>query len=229
MAGHNNEARDPETATTAPARRLLHPGRHPGDRGLRRRPVRQRGPGDRHARPRAGRDRGLSRAGQQPTRQHGPGGRRAGASSPRAQRRRTPPSPSSRTCSTRCWSSSRPRSSTSAVTSAPRSSGRRARPPQQRISDLGLADEDELQCVVHPALRRLADRRGRRLIGWDEILEGQREALPMTGGGGRREGGQREALPIARWWWATGGPCPGCRGGLLAWVRGRGGGRAGRA
>ena len=43
---------------------------------------------------------------------------------------------------------------------------------QQRMSELGLANEDELQSWF---MRRLDDRltsRGRRLFGWDEILEG---------------------------------------------------------
>ncbi|MGF1431826.1 beta-N-acetylhexosaminidase [Kitasatospora sp. LaBMicrA B282] len=43
---------------------------------------------------------------------------------------------------------------------------------QARIKELGLADEDELQSwVIRHFDRWLADR-GRRLIGWDEILEG---------------------------------------------------------
>ncbi|MFI0264424.1 beta-N-acetylhexosaminidase [Streptomyces sp. NPDC017056] len=43
---------------------------------------------------------------------------------------------------------------------------------QSRIKELGLADEDELQSwFVRHFDRWLADR-GRRLIGWDEILEG---------------------------------------------------------
>ncbi|MFP1626870.1 beta-N-acetylhexosaminidase [Streptomyces sp. 5K101] len=43
---------------------------------------------------------------------------------------------------------------------------------QARIKELGLADEDELQSwFVRHFERWLADR-GRRLIGWDEILEG---------------------------------------------------------
>ncbi|GAB2885260.1 beta-N-acetylhexosaminidase [Streptomyces mayteni] len=43
---------------------------------------------------------------------------------------------------------------------------------QRRIKDLGLADEDELQSwFVRHFDRWLADR-GRRLVGWDEILEG---------------------------------------------------------
>ncbi|MET7860046.1 beta-N-acetylhexosaminidase [Streptomyces sp. NPDC005318] len=43
---------------------------------------------------------------------------------------------------------------------------------QDRIKELGLADEDELQSwFIRHFDRWLADR-GRRLIGWDEILEG---------------------------------------------------------
>ncbi|KUM68833.1 beta-N-acetylhexosaminidase [Streptomyces curacoi] len=43
---------------------------------------------------------------------------------------------------------------------------------QARISELGLADEDELQAWFVGHFDRWLTARGRRLIGWDEILEG---------------------------------------------------------
>ncbi len=43
---------------------------------------------------------------------------------------------------------------------------------QQRIRDLGLADEDELQSWVIRQMDDFLTSRGRRLVGWDEILEG---------------------------------------------------------
>ncbi|MET9652730.1 beta-N-acetylhexosaminidase [Streptomyces sp. NPDC006460] len=54
----------------------------------------------------------------------------------------------------------------------PKDQWRRSPAAQARIAELGLADEDELQSwFVRHFDRWLADR-GRRLIGWDEILEG---------------------------------------------------------
>lgn len=43
---------------------------------------------------------------------------------------------------------------------------------QARISELGLADEDELQSWFIGHFDKWLSARGRRLIGWDEILEG---------------------------------------------------------
>lgn len=43
---------------------------------------------------------------------------------------------------------------------------------QQRIKELGLADEDELQSWFIRQMDRFLNQQGRRLIGWDEILEG---------------------------------------------------------
>ena len=43
---------------------------------------------------------------------------------------------------------------------------------QARIRDLGLADEDELQSWVISRFEKYLAARGRRLVGWDEILEG---------------------------------------------------------
>jgi hexosaminidase len=43
---------------------------------------------------------------------------------------------------------------------------------QQRIQAEGLKDEDELQSYFIRRIERFLDTQGRRLIGWDEILEG---------------------------------------------------------
>ncbi len=60
---------------------------------------------------------------------------------------------------------------------------------QARIRELGLADEDELQSsMIRHFDRWLADR-GRRLIGWDEILEG----------------GLAQGAAVMCWRWYTGG------------------------
>jgi hexosaminidase len=47
---------------------------------------------------------------------------------------------------------------------------------QARIKELGLADEDELQAWFVGHFDKWLAARGRRLIGWDEILEGGRRA-----------------------------------------------------
>jgi hexosaminidase len=49
---------------------------------------------------------------------------------------------------------------------------RRSPTAQARIAELGLADEDELQAWFIGHFDRWLAARGRRLIGWDEILEG---------------------------------------------------------
>jgi len=43
---------------------------------------------------------------------------------------------------------------------------------QQRMRELGLKDEDELQAYFIGRMDRFLTSQGRRLIGWDEILEG---------------------------------------------------------
>lgn len=43
---------------------------------------------------------------------------------------------------------------------------------QKKISTAGLVDEDELQSYVIRRMERYLNENGRRLIGWDEILEG---------------------------------------------------------
>ena len=43
---------------------------------------------------------------------------------------------------------------------------------QKRIKDEGLADEEELQSYFIQRIERFLNEHGRRLIGWDEILEG---------------------------------------------------------
>ncbi|MFD7899129.1 beta-N-acetylhexosaminidase [Streptomyces sp. NPDC059743] len=59
---------------------------------------------------------------------------------------------------------------------------RRSPAAQARMRELGLADEDRLQSwIVRHFDRWLADR-GRRLIGWDEILEGGTTETGLTPG-----------------------------------------------
>lgn len=48
---------------------------------------------------------------------------------------------------------------------------------QARIRELGLKDEHDLQAHLMARIERVLAERGRRLIGWDEILEGE---LPAT-------------------------------------------------
>ncbi|WP_030201196.1 beta-N-acetylhexosaminidase [Streptomyces sp. NRRL S-87] len=54
----------------------------------------------------------------------------------------------------------------------PKDQWRRSPTAQSRIRELGLADEDELQSWFVRHFDRWLAARGRRLIGWDEILEG---------------------------------------------------------
>ncbi|WP_077800557.1 beta-N-acetylhexosaminidase [Streptomyces sp. JHA26] len=54
----------------------------------------------------------------------------------------------------------------------PKEQWRRSPAAQARIEELGLADEDELQAWFVRHFDRWLTARGRRLIGWDEILEG---------------------------------------------------------
>ncbi|MFJ3791968.1 beta-N-acetylhexosaminidase [Kitasatospora sp. NPDC090091] len=75
---------------------------------------------------------------------------------------------------------------------------------QARIRELGLANEDELQShLIRHFDRWLADR-GRRLIGWDEILEGGLAvAAPPTGAAvpaaGRPGAGWRSRAAVSSW------------------------------
>ncbi|GAA2907667.1 beta-N-acetylhexosaminidase [Streptomyces mexicanus] len=68
---------------------------------------------------------------------------------------------------------------------------------QARIKELGLADEDELQAWFVGHFDKWLAARGRRLIGWDEILEGGRRAEATA-----VPGGEAAAVP-------TGGLTPG--------------------
>ncbi|MGC5037810.1 beta-N-acetylhexosaminidase [Streptomyces sp. DT190] len=54
----------------------------------------------------------------------------------------------------------------------PKEQWRRSHTAQERIRELGLADEDELQSWFIRHFDTWLAARGRRLIGWDEILEG---------------------------------------------------------
>ncbi|MGW7378625.1 beta-N-acetylhexosaminidase [Streptomyces sp. NPDC054794] len=54
----------------------------------------------------------------------------------------------------------------------PKDQWKRSPAAQARIKELGLADEDELQSWFIGHFAKWLSARGRRLIGWDEILEG---------------------------------------------------------
>lgn len=54
----------------------------------------------------------------------------------------------------------------------PKEPWRRSATAQARRRDLGLADEDQLQSYLVGRIARFLADRGRRLVGWDEILEG---------------------------------------------------------
>ncbi|UYQ62381.1 beta-N-acetylhexosaminidase [Streptomyces peucetius] len=80
---------------------------------------------------------------------------------------------------------------------------------QARIKELGLADEDELQSWFIRHFDRWLTERGRRLIGWDEILEG----------GNRPEGVQEPGGDTTAWGLAPGAAVSswrGYRGGIAA-------------
>ncbi len=139
--------------------------------GLRRRAVRHRGAGDRAARPRHRRPGLLPGAGlhRRTLRGGDPVGHPRGRLLRRQRRGLRPPGrrlrpggaavPARPTC-------------TSAGTRCPRTAGCPAPAAGPRIRDEGLADADDLQSwFVGRAGRLLADR-GRRLVGWDEILDG---------------------------------------------------------
>ncbi|WP_055555526.1 beta-N-acetylhexosaminidase [Streptomyces sp. NBRC 110028] len=53
---------------------------------------------------------------------------------------------------------------------------------QERVRELGLADEDELQSWFIRHFGHWLGARGRRLIGWDEILEGGAPDAPLPDG-----------------------------------------------
>ena len=77
---------------------------------------------------------------------------------------------------------------------------------QARIKELGLADEDELQSWFIRHFDAWLAGRGRRLIGWDEILEGgSLEERPNKGAGGRREGGLAPGAAVSSWRGYAGG------------------------
>nr|WP_244501070.1 beta-N-acetylhexosaminidase [Streptomyces sp. TP-A0874] len=81
----------------------------------------------------------------------------------------------------------------------PKEQWRRSPAAQARIAELGLAGEEELQSwFVRHFARWLGDR-GRRLVGWDEILEGG-----GLGGRGPTEGG-RPGPVVASWRGYAGG------------------------
>ena len=157
------------------ARRLLHPGRHPRDRRLRRRAAYHRRPRDRHPRPLAGRHRRVSGTRQHRRhRHHLP--RRSGT--PGASTRTYSPPPTTPCASTRaCFeevlelfpSDVRPH--------------RRRRVPQGPVA--GVRHRPGADRGTRPRPTRTSSSpgssgtstagsptRGRRLIGWDEILEG---------------------------------------------------------
>jgi hexosaminidase len=54
----------------------------------------------------------------------------------------------------------------------PKKEWRESAAAQQRIKDLGLKDEDDLQSYVISRMDSFLHEHGRQLIGWDEILEG---------------------------------------------------------
>ena len=68
--------------------------------------------------------------------------------------------------------------STSAATSALKTAGRQCPKCQARIKAEGLKDEHELQSYFIRKIEEHLASKGRRLIGWDEILEG---GLPPRG------------------------------------------------
>ncbi|WP_159940127.1 MULTISPECIES: beta-N-acetylhexosaminidase [unclassified Nocardiopsis] len=67
----------------------------------------------------------------------------------------------------------------------PKAQWRSSPSAQRRIKEEGLADEDELQSWFIRQLDAHLTARGRRLVGWDEILEGGLLERDGAGGGGR--------------------------------------------
>ncbi|MFF7183031.1 family 20 glycosylhydrolase [Streptomyces sp. NPDC008121] len=85
----------------------------------------------------------------------------------------------------------------------PKEQWRRSATAQARIKELGLADEDALQAwFVRHFDRWLADR-GRRLIGWDEILEGG--SLGRAAGPGGPGPGLSPGAAVSSWRGYAGG------------------------
>ncbi|GHC95503.1 beta-N-acetylhexosaminidase [Nocardiopsis terrae] len=85
----------------------------------------------------------------------------------------------------------------------PKTQWRNSASAQQRIREEGLADEDELQSWFIRQLDDHLTKRGRRLVGWDEILEGwllegqgEQEGQEARDGGDAAEGrvGRRAGL-----------------------------------
>lgn len=79
---------------------------------------------------------------------------------------------------------------------------------QARMRELGLPDEDALQAWFMRHFARWLAARGRRLIGWDEILEGGPAGSPAGAPAGGRTGGLAEGAAVSSW--------RGCAGGIAA-------------
>lgn len=77
----------------------------------------------------------------------------------------------------------------------PKEQWRASAAAQARIKELGLADEDELQSWIIGHFDGWLAERGRRLIGWDEILEGGRRAEGRTSAERDEEKGARNERP----------------------------------
>ena len=125
-----------------------------------------------------------------------------GASSPISTMSRRGPSPSSRMCSTRCWRCSPAPTSMSAATRRSRTSG--APRPASRRGCANSASPTRRRCRAGSSAGSAASwrRAGRRLIGWDEILEGGlpagRDGDVVAGHGRRDPGGAGRARRGAR-------------------------------
>ncbi len=89
----------------------------------------------------------------------------------------------------------------------PKTQWRNSASAQQRIADEGLADEDELQSWFIRQLDDHITKRGRRLLGWDEILEGWLWSGGDTddGGGGERRAGLDPSATVMSWRGEEGG------------------------
>ncbi len=91
----------------------------------------------------------------------------------------------------------------------PKEQWRASKAARRRIEELGLADEDELQSWFVQHFDRWLAQRGRRLIGWDEILEGGSRARGRrqgSGGGGEAaEWGLTPGAAVSSWRGYAGG------------------------
>ncbi|MFL4950173.1 beta-N-acetylhexosaminidase [Streptomyces sp. MMS24-I31] len=77
---------------------------------------------------------------------------------------------------------------------------------QARIRELGLADEDELQAWFVGHFDKWLAARGRRLIGWDEILEGGSRAAGLEVPAGEAAGiGLTQGAAVSSWRGYAGG------------------------